>query len=280
MGESYPQGEALLAACRSGRGVIVIVEGERYDEDAWFYDRWFATRGREITFVPQNGWESVVAAVARLRAELPHRRIYGLIDRDFAPASLLAGPSAALPEDGILRPERYTLENYLLDPAGWLATLRSATRGALPAGWQDEAELTAQITAAYRDCIAVAAWNLTIRREYDRHPTGAAPEYKEHPDALTKAKEPPAQTLRTWGEGRAAPQSLDQAYEDHQAMLHGLPVSDWPQWITGKAVLKVFLQRLPGKKLPQELLLSWYLDKHPDPPADLLTLIQRILSAP
>jgi hypothetical protein len=44
MGESYPQGEALLAACRSGRGVIVIVEGERYDEDAWFYDRWFAAR--------------------------------------------------------------------------------------------------------------------------------------------------------------------------------------------------------------------------------------------
>ena len=67
MTQPYVQGPALVMACSSGTGAIVIVEGETFQEDCWFFGQWFGDRAREVTFFPQNGWMKVRAAVAELR---------------------------------------------------------------------------------------------------------------------------------------------------------------------------------------------------------------------
>ena len=280
MAQRYLEGDELLTACRAGRGAIVLVEGERYDEDAFYYGQWFGALGREISFFPQNGWQRVIAGVEHLRRELPPRhRVFGIIDRDFAPDALLAAQQAALPADGILRTRAYTLENYLLHPAGWLAVLRMLLRSGLPSGWDTEAGVGAQITAAYRNCVDLAAWNWTLNDENIRQPSGARLDFKEHPDALRRASVPPDEQLRTWGQQRGAPQPLDAIYRQHQATLQALADADLPQWITGKAVLKVFLQVLPVAQIDHRYLLSIYIDKQPDPPADLAALVDQILAA-
>ena len=278
MVQRYLEGDDLLIACRAGQGAIVLVEGERDDEDAFYYNQWFGTLGREISFFPQNGWQRVIAGVEHLRRELPPRhRVFGIIDRDFAPDALLASQQAALPADGILRTRAYTLENYLLNPAGWLAVLRSLLRTGLPSGWTDEAGVAGHILMAYRACLDIAAWNRTVHSENARQAGGPSLDFKEHPDALLRAKVPPDEQLRTWGQPRGAPQPLDAVYRQHQAALQALPDADLPQWITGKAVLKVFLQALPVDKIADRHLLSIYIDKQPDPPADVAALIEQIL---
>lgn len=44
MSSPYLQGPALVAACSSGQGVIVIVEGETAQDDAYVYGQWFGAR--------------------------------------------------------------------------------------------------------------------------------------------------------------------------------------------------------------------------------------------
>jgi len=278
MAQRYLEGDDLLIACRAGRGAIVLVEGERDDEDAFYYGQWFGMLGREISFFPQNGWQRVIAGVEHLRRALPPRhRIFGIIDRDFAPDAHLAAQHAALPADGILRTRAYTLENYLLNPSGWLAVLRLLQRTDLPPGWENEAAIAAQITAAYRTCLDIAAWNYTVHSEQARQPGGPNLEYKEHPDALLRPKIPVDEQLGAWGQQRGAPQSLDGVYRQHQTMLQALPDAELPRWVTGKAVLKVFLQALPVHKIADRHLLSFYIHQQPDPPSDLVDLVDLIL---
>ena len=99
---------------KSGSGVCVIVEGETDLEDAWFYNQWFGDQAKQVTFFPQNGWTEVINAVAVLRTTLGDKSVYGIIDRDFSPRTTYP----PIPDDGILRTPKCTLENYL--PTLWL----------------------------------------------------------------------------------------------------------------------------------------------------------------
>lgn len=270
----YVHGPALLIECSAGQGAIVLVEGETFQEDSWFYGQWFGDRAREVSFFPQNGWGKVVAAVADLRSQLPNRDVFGIIDRDFADDTSLAQQSASAPIDGAFRTAYFTVENYLLDPAGWLRVLRTLSRGALPVGWQTESDVSARIGAAYRRCMDLAAFNYTVHREHARVSQGAIP-YKKHPNAMTSA----VADLLAWGATRAPapPTPLDQAYQAHQAMIQGLAPAEWPKWITGKAVLKVFLEDFAIRSIPHEILKSLYINAHAQVPPDLDALVTRIV---
>ena len=145
-----------------------------------------------------------------------------------------------------------------------------------PAGWTSTPDVQAKIDDAYRRCLDLTAFNYTVRQEYDRLPhAGEGIEYKKHPKQLINID--PAVELRDWGARRGAPTTLDQEYQRHRAMLSSLPQAEWPTWITGKVVLKVFLEDFPHKSIPHETLKSIYIDKHPSPHAELVALVTRIV---
>lgn len=272
MSAPYPQGQALVTACSAGQGAIVIVEGETHQEDAYFYGRWFGDRAREVSFFPQDGWQKVIAAVADLRNQLPSRDVFGIIDRDFAPDSVIDHQQQSKPAAGVFLTHQSTVENYLLASEGWLSVLQVLSRGEPPAGWQTVADLRAKIGVAYKDCVDLTAFNYTVRLEYDRVPRDGI-EYKKHPKAVVN----PGAELKAWGLPRGAPVPLDQEFVRHKQMLDALPDSEWSKWIPGKPVLKVFLEGWPYKGVPHEMLKSMYIDKHTYVPTDLSGLIKRIV---
>ncbi len=281
----YPEGEALLAKCRAGLGKLVIVEGETDDDDPWFYGRWFGNLARELTFIPQNGHEKVVQAVRDLRERLaPTHEVYGIRDRDFSEE--WATPVQAdwvthtmaetIPEDGVMFTRWYTLENYLLVAAGWLRVIMAMHRR-VPAGWDSEAAVQEQIDAAYHACLPLAAWNHTVRTERRRLPRDGQ-RYVEHPQALPRD---PQQELGAWEQGRGVPRPLAQCFEEQFSFLRAMSPEELPCWVTGKAVLKVLLERFPvaiGPRPHPESLVNLYMREYPTPPDEHMALVRRILA--
>ena len=140
-----------------------------------------------------------------------------------------------------------------------------------------EAELRAQIDAAYRACLPLAAWNYTVRMECLRSP-GAGLRHVEHPQALPKD---PRQELSAWEQGRAVPRPLAECYEEQLGRLQTMSSAELPCWVTGKAVLKVLLERFPvaiGPRPHPESLVNLYMGVFPTPPDEHVGLVRRILA--
>ena len=272
----YPEGDALLAVCRAGLGKLVIVEGETDDDDPYFYGRWFGDLARELTFIPQNGHEKVVKAVQDLRARLsPAREVYGIRDRDFSDESAWRAQANAMPADGVLFTRWYTLENYLLVPEGWFRVV-SAMHRRPPEQWDTEAAVAAQIADAYRECLPLAAWNFVVRSECQRLPR-AGLRHVEHPKALPVQ---PDAALAEWGRTRDAPRSLGECYAERLEWLSATAPAELPCWVTGKAVLKVLLERIPVQSGPRPaapLLVNLYMREYPGPSDEHRKLVERIL---
>jgi len=273
----YPEGEALLAACRAGLGKLVIVEGETVDEDPWFYGRWFGDLARELTFIPQNGHEKVAQAVRDLRERLsPAYEVFGIRDRDFSQAEDGAAIAGVMPEDGVLFTRWYTLENYLLVAEGWFRVITAMHRRA-PALWDTTAAVQAQIDDVYRECLGLAAWNHTVRSECERLPRDGL-RHVEHPKAMPTQ---PEQELSEWGQARGAPRQLGDCFRERLGWLRAAPQDQLPCWVTGKAVLKVLLERFPVASGPRphgEHLVNLYMSVYPTPPDEHVMLVRRILA--
>jgi hypothetical protein len=81
MSGPYVQGPALPTECAAGSGVIVIVEGETYQDDYYIFTRWFGGRAREVSFFPQNGWKKVVVNLYLDKCPRPPPEIELLVTR-------------------------------------------------------------------------------------------------------------------------------------------------------------------------------------------------------
>jgi hypothetical protein len=269
------QGGALLAACAAGQGALVVVEGEHRQDDEWFFGQWFGQLGPQITFFAQNGWERVVAAVADLRAKLPRHAIFGIVDGDFVES--VHEPSL---NTGIHRLPRYTLENYLLEPYGWFRVIERITRGSLSEGWRSVEDVERRIDDAFGECLPLAAFNRTAFDENARQPLDRLG-YRGHPDAFGKTS--PQAVLEVWGEHRGAPRPLPEVFAEHLARLRASTREVWHGEVTGKVVLKVFLNTLMRQAnlptLQHDLLCSMYLAQQPDPHEDLEAIVDAILVA-
>lgn len=265
-------GAALVTACEAGLGTIVLTEGDDKRDDPFFYGRWFGDKALAVSFFPQNGWPKVIEGVAELQRQLPARRVYGIIDRDFASDEVLAAQDCALPPEGILRTRRYTLENYLLEAPGWFALVKLLHRDAPPVGWATIADVERRIEDAYRRCIRLGAWNYVVHVENVRTGRDGWP-YREHPDSVPAGAET---QLAAWGHGRGAPEPLDEQFRAHCDRLSAMSPVGWPQWITGKAVLRALHETLPFR-LPLQHLLTLYIERRPQPPDELAALIARLI---
>lgn len=269
---------------KSGSGVCVVVEGETEMEDAWYYSRWFASRAREVTFFPQDGWQKVVEAVAALRNTLGDASVFGIIDRDFEDHVAYI----SVPPDGVLRTPRATLENYLLEPACWFRYVQPLTLKTSKSGWGSVEEVHAAILGFYKECMPLAAVNWTLRRARLLNPTAfqalrrSDQEYKGHPMAIANLGDVPAypRGLQSYATLNV---DLGQMYQDRVAAMADMPLADLEQVVSGKYVLRLLKERFPlGTLKPQawDDILGAYMFICPDPPADLVQLVDLILAQP
>lgn len=155
-----PTIDELEVAFLTGKGIAIVVEGNSYEHDPWFYKQWFNNYALQVAFFPQNGWPFVIEAVAELRHRCQNVPIYGIIDRDFADDGAL---DADFAQQGILRTPRYTLENYLLEPEGWAKVFSLIFRGHTPDGWDESAQVQTYIEQAYHHCLPLAAHDQVIQ---------------------------------------------------------------------------------------------------------------------
>jgi hypothetical protein len=230
----------------SGSGVCVIVEGETELEDAWFYNYWFGSRSREVTFFPQDGWERVVDAVTTLRIKLGAKRVYGIVDRDFE-ENVVYDP---LPDDGILRTSKYTLENYLLNAECWFEYVQPHTLRVSKPGWNSLDEARATTEEFYRECLPLSAYNWVLRQARKRDYAGyktlrdTDKEYKKHPYAIANIEDTLTH-LRSIQAQLNIPDDLGQMYTERLTNLEQMSLADLEQVVSGKYVITLLRERFP-----------------------------------
>lgn len=280
---SYPTiTEIEIKWRKSGRGICIIVEGETEMDDPWFYQQWFGGLSKQITFFPQNGWERVVDAVSTLRPKLGVKRVYGIIDRDFAP-TVTYDP---FPTDGLLRTAKYTLENYLLDPQYWFAALRPLMLRSPKPGWNSAAEIQRTIETLYEECIPLSAYNWTLQqaRAQDSVAFSALPEnerrFFHHPMAIRNLGDVPAHLQKLQAHiGITA--DVGQLYLDRLADWQAMSLPQQEEVISGKYVFKRFQEILPikiaGRQAKKDAMLSAYMYQCAKPPKNLEEIINLIL---
>lgn len=87
-------------------------------------------------------------------------------------------------------------------------------------------------------------------------------------------------SLAQWGQTRDAPRSLDECYAERLEWLSAASPAELPCWVTGKAVLKVLLERIPVDSGPRPAaitLVNIYMSHYPAPSDEHVTLVERIL---
>ena len=274
-------GEIEVKWRASRSGVCVLVEGETELEDAWFYNTWFGSRAREITFFAQDGWEQVLVAVTDLRSRLGATCVYGIIDRDFE-----GRPDyPPVPDDGVLRTPKYTLENYLLDPECWFRYVQPLTLRTPKPGWDTLDQVQATIEGLYLECLPLSAYNWTLRQARDRDPAAfeglrdADRRYKEHHRALDNLGDV-AGHLHNIQTQMGIEDDLGQEYTARLAHLQTLSLADVEQVVSGKYVLNLLREcfpiRLSGRGAWDDVLGA-YIHGCPNPHPDLSDLVEAIL---
>jgi len=266
--------------------IAVIVEGESRQDDPRFYTHWFGDRATEVQFFPQDGCGRVEEAVIELRRMLNPKRVYGIIDRDFAPLAVYP----PLPPDGIVRTRQYTLENYLLEAECWaVCARRYMGRMATPA-WNDPHALERHIVDLYRRCLPVSAYNWVLRqaRQIDNHAFELLPsgnrQYKESPealDALASGVGGVPSYLRTIQTQMGLTEDLGALYQQRLTGLEQQNLAEWQEVVSGKYVLRLLRQSFPMNIAENDwktYVLGTYLEECLDPPADLQALIEAILA--
>ena len=267
----YLTGDQLHAAVRAGRGALVLVEGESDEDDAWYYNHWFAARATEVTFFAQNGWATVAHAVAELRGAHPLRRVYGLIDRDHATEAILAAQALGCPADGLFRTERFTLENHLLEPAVWADVLSLLHRGGAPS----QEQVDAAITRTLRELAPLAAYNLALTRARE---AGA-----QRDTTLLRAREripaDPTAALHALREAQELTVDLAQIFHAQVNHLQAAPREELHRHVSGKLALPQALRALGLQLRPDERrrTLALYTRLSPGPPSDLQALVSRLV---
>ncbi len=254
----------------TGTGICVIVEGETELDDQWYFEQWFGGQARNFTFFAQNGWEKVVNAVEFLRPKLGDKKVYGIRDRDFD----------SLPSVGTISPEglgftqKYTLENYLLDPEIWFQVLRPfISRNPRP-GWNSIDDARQTIQELYRQCLPLSAFNWTVRlaRQCNNSGFGVLPDadktYKRHPNDLPANIPAHFARLR---QDLNLQSDLSAEYTQRLAWLQAAALDTWEQVVSGKYVLKLLKPKLRGN---WEDLIGSYMFHSATPPADLADLLE------
>lgn len=277
----YPNINEIEIRWRSSASrFCIIVEGQREEDDAWFYNQWFGDRATTFTFFPQNGWSQVVTAVEQLRPVLGANNVFGIVDRDFRDSPNYN----EIPLDGILWTPKYTLENYLLNPECWYEVVHPFTLRTPKPGWNSVEEAEQTIHALYQKCIPLAAYNATLNYLHEEHShafeklSESQQKFKEHPKALKNLGDLSTH-FQTLAGVIGLSIDLESKYEKNTAELHVMNQADLEQNVSGKYVLALLKETYPmgsPTKRAWDDILGGYIKYCPEPPGDLVRLMDLI----
>ena len=190
------------------------------------------------------------------------------------------------PASGIFRTRRYTLENYLLDPDCWFSLIQPFTPRRPKPGWTTVQEVQLTLQGLYRECLSLSAYNWTLRqaRRADeaafRKLPKATQSYRPHPNSLTDSQSVLVNLSKTQAQ-MGVTQDLGQVYTARLAELQTFSDDQLTVVVSGKSVHKLLSERFPLRLSGRDAwddVVGAYLDRCPDPPADLIEIIERILS--
>lgn len=159
---NYLSLDQLLLKIRSGRGLAIVIEGVIHGDDEWVYSQWFGDLAHLVTFYPQDGYSRVLDAVTELRKNRESRPLVGIIDRDFATELELKAQFQEDYNTHVYRTQRYTLENYLLEPLGWYELAKLFWRNKLPKGYRSIDECSLTIENTFQSFLPAAAYNWLV----------------------------------------------------------------------------------------------------------------------
>ncbi|MBN2493319.1 MAG: hypothetical protein JXR96_01905 [Deltaproteobacteria bacterium] len=270
---------------RVGRGVLVFCEREKRGDES-IYSRWFSDYSTRVTFEASDGLSVVGRNVEYIRQTRPSLPAYGLLDRDFSPDDEIKAKREGGFQGPIFRLDRYTIENYLLEPAGWLEVVKALhICERMPEGWGNEDEIATHISSFYVNAMPAAAHNWTIwemRRRFRGEQGYEDLDYFGGIRALDNTD--PEARLSAWAEkfGQVEiARTLFAERRDHLEELSESTPDKLACYVSGKFVLDQIQEHIPVPtkwRPPREDLLYRYLDKtQKTPPDDVLAIIERML---
>lgn len=110
----------------------------------------------------------------------------------------------------------------------------------------------------------------------------STPSYVRHPDHWRRVEPQRERVLREWAEKCGHdPATLERLFGSEKDRLEAAPPEDLVASIDGKLLLNAFLARVAtavGRQVDRGLWLSIYLDKCPDPPAEITGLVAALLA--
>ncbi|MBI3764085.1 MAG: hypothetical protein HY260_19765 [Chloroflexi bacterium] len=111
--------DEVVQTLRSGSACSVLVEGEEQASDAWILKSILLdTLGEEVTFHGRDGRERLLSELPGFLQQFPNDRIFAILDRDFLEDGLVERGYAPNYPGHLFVWRRFTIENYLLEPAG------------------------------------------------------------------------------------------------------------------------------------------------------------------
>lgn len=163
---SYRSRETVLQEIRRGGLCAILVEGEEQGSDAALLK--YILRGvtTEVTFFGRDGRPNVLADLQEMIPLMPADRLFAIVDRDFESDQIVDKCFQPAYRGHALFWRRFTLENYLLEPAWIVETVQHMLwqNPALtpPPEFQTESAVEALLLESTRQFLSATAGNATI----------------------------------------------------------------------------------------------------------------------
>jgi hypothetical protein len=257
---------------RSGSGLAVVIEGVDDGDDEWVYSQWFAELSHLITFYPQDGYSRVVDAVEKLQKGRQNGSVLGIIDRDFATELEIKAQFEPDYSGHVYRTNRYTLENYLLEPQGWLEIASLFWRSNLPKGYRDLEECTKTIDDIFRSFIPAAAYNWMVWDINQYYNPSFSLEYKNIPNLNPEKL---YQNLLIYCQRQGLP-NPDEYFL--RVELLSTKKELWHQKISGKMIFYHLIKTFPVPRLrPDKHIFVNYYVSRTEAPKELSRLVHFLI---
>lgn len=263
----------LLLKIRSGKGLSVIIEGVHNGDDEWVYSQWFGNLAHLITFYPQDGYSKVIDAVETLRIEREQRHVAGIIDRDFSTQLIVRSQYEPNYTTHIYRTDRYTLENYLLEPEGWYEIALLFWRNKLPKGWRSVEECRESINNIFKDYLPAAAYNWLVWDLGQKYGPAVQLEYKDSPHLEPETL---YQNMLIFCRSQGLPDPDE--YFLRLELLSTKPEL-WQQKVSGKMIFNHLLKTFPVPRTrpDKHIFINYYVSRT-EAPKELNRLVQFLIT--
>jgi len=269
---NYLSLDQLLIKIRSGSGLGVVIEGVNDGDDEWVYSQWFGHLAHLVTFYPQDGYSKVYDAVEKLNCNQNKQLLVGIIDRDFTTELEIKAQFEPNFKEHVYKTQRYTLENYLLEPEGWFKIAQLFWRNNLPKGYRSIEECDETLAKTFEAFLPAAAYNWMVWDISRQYNPKTHLEYKDWPNL---DPEKLYMNLLIYCRNEELPDP-----DEYPLRLELLKNKRklWHQKVSGKMVFQYLTETFPvPRQRPNRHLFVNYYVSSTDAPNELIRLVNFLI---